>query len=1164
MSRFTTLRSFVREKLITPGKDVHICGIDEAKWPFIQNQINLCVPTACQLFIFDSQDKAEYYHDLLEDKLEQKILLYPANDSSQYEGYVQSDFNLFERFKVLASLAFRDPTDQGVIVLTSLDAARSFVPINNFFHNRKIELSITDIVAPRDLAQKLVDIGYRRSVSVEERGTFDQKGEIFDLFPLNHSPVRIHYFDEMIEEIFGIDLSTQRTQRQCPYEKITIPPCPNVFLSPQFSTTLRKYIPKFGPTQKLKESAKKEVFDKLKKRIPFESYSIYGPLFLEDRTTLFDYFSPQSDIIHIFNATDCEQNFTHFIEKLEEEYQRVSQDFNNSCILPDPKQFYSIEKNTPWSQFKTIYIDRFSSSSKKQDNHFNLALEPAIPYLKKTFPHLFNEQNYLASTIRAIIACSEYNKKITIVFAHDSTKNEIEHLLSNMIDNPESYHSRNINFCPGFLDKGFYYYQEDSLFLSESDFFHPKRKKAVLKGTSKNVDLFAEQISSLNTGDYIIHKEYGIGIYRGLETLDIGGVKGDFLVLHYQDQDKIYVPVYKIGLVQKYADHSTKVTVASLKNNKFNQVKKRARESAKKLAFNLLQIQAEREKHQSHCFSPPDDLFKEFEFKFPFKETPDQLAAIEDVLNDMQRQRPMDRLICGDVGFGKTEVAMRAAFKAVQDSMQVVILVPTTILALQHYRSFQKRFRNFSITIDFLSRFKSIKESREIITKANSGQIDILIGTHKILSDKLTFKNLGLLVIDEEQRFGVSHKEKVKAMRTSIDVLSLTATPIPRTLQLAFLGIRDLSLIQTAPPKRQSIKTHIIKHSDEIIKKAIQNELNRGGQIFFVHNRVRDIQKIANYIKDLIPSIQMAIAHGQLPEKELEQRMNDFYNHQYDLLLSTTIIESGLDIPSANTMIINRADSYGLAQLHQLRGRVGRSERKAYAYFIIPNGHGISEIASQRLQALQTYADMGAGFSIASSDLEIRGGGDILGAEQSGHIEAVGLETYMELLKEAIREIKGEAQSIPQNIEIQTPFSCFIPQSYICNSKERLKTYKRLANVENESALQSIQLELQDRFGLFPIELSQLFQLISIQLILKPLGIEKIKVAGKILELKFSKEFINENTSYQNKIVRFFTSQSKKYIFNKDYSVSRTFQSTITIEKLSTFSQEVAEQIILC
>ena len=1168
MNHFTALQNFIHEKFTMSKRAIHLHGIEESQWPFIQGQMDVFRKAPSQVFIFDSQEKAEHYYDSMHDKLPGRVLLYPGIDASLYQGHIHSDFSLLKRFEALASLSSQElngPSQQKITLCTSLDAATLFVPLSDFFNGQQIRLSITDIIAPQDLAKRLVNLGLRPTISMEERGTFCQKGEIFDIYPLNGPPLRIYYFDDMIEEIFAIDPTTQKTVRQRPYEQITLSPVPGIFGSAQFTTTFRRHITRFGPSQKNKELNREDILNKLGEGLLFESYAIYCPLFLKEKGTLFDYLNPRTDLIHFFNIEQSERSLLSLIEELKEENDRISKDRNNPCILPGPEQFYSSKFKKLWEDFKTIHIDHFLTpiellSHEEQDNHLHSSLEPAMNYLKMAFPEFFKEQISLTSILCSLVKCSEENKKIIIVFTHESSKKEIQNLLEVM--GKTCY----IEFHFGFLEKGFHYLQENLLVLSEADFLRTtKKKKTPSKRPPSNIDLFAEQISSLNIDDYIIHQDYGIGIYKGLETLNIGGNRNDFLVLHYQGQDKVYVPVYKIGLVQKYANSSTNTKVACLKSNKFNQAKKRARESVKKLAFDLLKIQAEREHHQSYCFSPPGDLFQEFEQKFPFRETPDQASAIEDVLADMQKSRPMDRIVCGDVGFGKTEVAMRASFKAVEDGMQVVIMVPTTILALQHYHSFQKRFQDLAVKIDFLSRLKSTNEINETIEKIKLGQIDILIGTHKILSSKIVFKNLGLLVIDEEHRFGVAHKEKLKAMKTSVDVLTLTATPIPRTLQLAFLGIRDLSLIQMAPPKRQSIKTYIIKQDDETIRKAINSELQRGGQIFFVHNRVKDIPRIAEYLRELVPSIKMITIHGQMPEKEIEKKMSNFYNYQYDLLLSTTIIESGLDIPSANTMIINRAEIYGLAQLHQLRGRIGRSERKAYAYFLIPNDRKISAHAAQRLQALQSYAEIGSGFALASSDLEIRGSGDILGAEQSGHIEAIGLETYMELLKEAINELQGNQQELPpKDMEIQTPFSCFIPNFYISDPKERLRTYKRLANITKAESLESIQVELQDRFGIIPMELEQLFQLMSIRLILRPLGIEKIKVTGKTIELKFSEQFIDNRVEYRDKIVNFFLSQPRKYRFDKYYSVTRTFPSSIAIDKLSQFAQSIAHQLFLC
>jgi transcription-repair coupling factor (superfamily II helicase) len=549
---------------------------------------------------------------------------------------------------------------------------------------------------------------------------------------------------------------------------------------------------------------------------------------------------------------------------------------------------------------------------------------------------------------------------------------------------------------------------------------------------------------------------------------------------------------------------------------------------------------------------------------FPFDETPDQLQAIDDVIASMQKVTPMDHLVCGDVGFGKTEVAMRAAYKAVLDHKQVAVLVPTTVLALQHFHSFKERFKNFAVNIEFLSRFKSAKETAKIKADLESGDLDIVIGTHKLLSDKIKYADLGLAVVDEEQRFGVGHKEKLKVLKKSVDFLTMTATPIPRTLQLAFLGLRELSLIKTAPPKRQSIKTYLIKEDDRTIQAAIDKELIRGGQVFIVHNKVQDMESYVDYIRELVPSAKIIFAHGQLPEKELESRMQKFYNNEYQILISTTIIESGIDIPNANTMIIDRADTFGLAQLHQLRGRIGRSDKKAYAYFVIPKHRSLSQIAEKRLKALQTYAEMGSGFNIATCDLEIRGAGDILGGEQSGHIEAIGLELYMELLKEAIAELKGEKRINNRNIEISAPFPSYIPNDYIENSGERLKMYKKLSNCTELETLKHMEEDLLDIYGTHPTPLKNLFALLESRNILQKTGLQSCKVVGSSVIYQFDKDILDSDIQLRNKIVEVFLSQPRKYQFTPDYKVHYSHDQEVDGDTLVSLSNNIAGQIQPC
>ena len=1132
-------------------KDLLLSGIEASKWAFLYHHTDSSRSFRHNLFIFDSQEKAEYYYGHLKRTWPEKSFLYPGLDSSPYGRFIHSDLPLFERFRTLSILSSL-PEKNDLAIFTSIEALNLLVPTQDFFRKNEITLSVSDILSPQELSEKLVKIGYSSNLSIEEQGTFYNKGEVFDIYPIHGPPIRLYYFDDMIEEIFSIDKETKRTQRNVSFDSITLSPTPRLFSSSTFSLTLRQNLPRFNPDQAEKKQFKEELLNKLSDEYLFDSYSIYCPLFLTQKITLLDYFDSKKDMLHVFDDENCHQTFNQYITELEDEYQKNYQEKTNPCILPSPIHLYSIPQKNSWNDLPRCHVNTFLSPKKETKPHLDLSFEPASTYLKKRFSRAFQNEQGMSAMITAITNYYKENKNVFFVLIHESTKKKLDIILEEKF--PLSYQF-------GFLEQGFHNHYNNFLIISETDLIPTQKKMTKSPSNTRNPDLFAEQLGSLKINDYIIHKDHGIGRYKGMETLSVGDTINDFVIIEYQDQDKIYVPAYKIGRIQKHSDSSAKIKVANLKNNKFEKIKSRSKISAKKLAFNLLELQAKRENSLSHCFPPPDDFFRSFEQKFPFQETFDQTTAIQAVIEDMQKPRPMDRLICGDVGFGKTEVAMRAAFKAVQDDMQVAIMVPTTILALQHYHSFKQRFDGFPVEIDFISRFKSIKEINDTIKKISSGQIDILIGTHKILSDRLSFKNLGLLVIDEEQRFGVSHKEKLKSVKASIDVLTLTATPIPRTLQLAFLDIRDLSLIQTAPPKRQSIKSYIVKHNDETIKTAIENELKRGGQIFYVHNRIQGIEKIAKKIQDLVPMARISVAHGQIPEKELEKTMNDFYNYKYDVLISTTIIESGLDIPNANTIIVHQADSFGLAQLHQLRGRIGRSQQKAYAYFLIPNDRNLSNIASRRLEALQRYTSLGSGFSLASSDLEIRGVGDILGPEQSGHLEAVGLEIYMELLKEAINELKG-LESIPkQNIEILTPFSCFIPNNYIKNSGERLKIYKHLSRLKTQESLKEIRQDIEDQFGSMPNEFIQLTELLSIQLILQPLGLEEVKIFDKTIKLKFSKNYLNSNKEYQNRVIHFFTSSPQKYHFGQDFSVVRSFPFKITLKKFAEFAQEVAEKI---
>ncbi len=656
----------------------------------------------------------------------------------------------------------------------------------------------------------------------------------------------------------------------------------------------------------------------------------------------------------------------------------------------------------------------------------------------------------------------------------------------------------------GDLRAGFRLPSEGLAVMTEEEIFGLKRR--IGRGKRAQPTPFSN-FEDLKLGDYVVHIDYGIGVYRGLVRLEGEGVENDYLLIEYDGGDKLYVPVDRLNLVHKYIGTGDKpLKLDKLGGISWRRTKKRVKRAVQQVAKELLEIYAARKAFRGFAFSPPDAYFKEFEAAFEYEETPDQGEAIERVMDDMEEPRPMDRLICGDVGYGKTEVAIRAAFKAALDNKQVAVLVPTTVLAQQHYVTFTSRLRGYPVVVESLSRFKPPAKQREILQRLREGKIDIIIGTHRLLQDDVSFRNLGLVIIDEEHRFGVSHKEKLKEMRKLVDCLTLTATPIPRTLQMSLLGIRDLSLINTPPPNRQAIRTYVVNFDQEMIKEAIIKEVSRGGQVFFVHNRVKDIEGVATMLRELVPEVRLAVAHGQMRERNLEEVMLKFVEGEIDLLVCTSIIESGLDIPNANTIIINHAERFGLADLYQLRGRVGRSAQRAFAYLIVPPRQQLSREALKRLRAIQELSELGSGFRLAMRDLEIRGAGNILGHVQSGHIAEVGFELYNNLLEKAIRELKGEEVEERVTPEIRLPIDAFIPADYIADNNQRLIFYKRLSLIEEEKEIEAIAEEMRDRFGPLPSPLVNLLEVIRLKIWLSKFSVRRFDFRDKVVVLTFSPE----------------------------------------------------------
>jgi transcription-repair coupling factor (superfamily II helicase) len=617
---------------------------------------------------------------------------------------------------------------------------------------------------------------------------------------------------------------------------------------------------------------------------------------------------------------------------------------------------------------------------------------------------------------------------------------------------------------------------------------------------------FVSDFRDLTVGDYVVHVEHGIARYQGLREIEQDGVSLEFMILEFAEGARLYVPLTRLDLIQKY--RSTEAGPAPVLNRLGSQqwakTKARVRKAMEDMADELLKLYAQRKAAEGHAFPPDNEFQREFEDAFDYNETDDQISAIADIKRDMESTLPMDRLLCGDVGYGKTEVAMRAAFKAVQDGRQVAVLTPTTILSFQHFETFKSRFRQFPITVEMISRFRTPKEQKLILERVENGRVDILIGTHRLLSKDIKFHDLGLLVVDEEQRFGVRHKERLKQMRREIDVLAMSATPIPRTLHMSLVGLRDMSVIETPPRDRMAIQTVVAKFDEKLIRSAIEVELERGGQIYFVHNRVETIYEIAAKIQELVPAARVIVGHGQMNESELEKVMLAFMNHEHDVLVATTIIENGLDIPLANTMIVNRADRHGLSELYQLRGRVGRSNRRAYAYLLIPPEQELTDVARRRLAALKEFSDLGAGFKIAALDLELRGAGNLLGGEQSGHIEAVGFEMYTSMLEEAVSKLKGEERVERPSVQLSLGIALRIDESYISEENQRLRMYKRIAGVDSDRALDEVRSELEDRYGPLPSSVEHLLRAARLRIECEKIGVAQVDRKRDQLHIRFT------------------------------------------------------------
>ena len=1019
---------------------------------------------------------------------ESGIDFFPSWHRKIFDGIAPPKNTVADRMRCLERLL---QNERSLIVTTSQAMLYKLPPRQHFADACRVLNSGAEM-DPDDVAAMLMRGGYQSVELVEVKGEFARRGDILDVYPLTaNAPVRIEFFGDEIDTIRTFDPISQRSTTSL--KSVTLTPLREVFvedISVDHWRAQTDALIQAHPTPQL-INAVREITQHLTEVIsqyphqgcPLnDAIEAFLPMLVPETELLTDYLSDDT-IVCLIEPQWQQREASQMHERTQELYQKKID--ASSLMVPPDSLLTSFEVLR--SQLERYPVISSSLAPPREVTEGKLA-----PLHFEMKPLALPSGNY-QTIINQIKTWAVAGKQIHLFCETPQQLKRVTEILAD-----RDLFSPDIDISVGAISEGFLNEQLDLIVISEDELFgnrqhRPVRHRPPTDGTP------ILSLIDLKVGDYVVHVSHGIAIYDGIRRLAIDGKSQDFLILKYSDGNILYVPTYQVDLVQKYIgskDSGHKPRVDRLGGTAWHRRKGRVKESIEQMADELLNLYALRQARKGYSFPTEVPWQTEFEALFPYQETDDQRQAIEDVKADMENEQPMDRLVCGDVGYGKTEVALRAAFKAVMAEKQVAILVPTTILALQHYDTFEKRFQSFPINIEMLNRFRTPKEIKQIKEKLAEGTVDVVIGTHSLLSKTVTFQNLGLLIVDEEHRFGVKHKEKIKQFKETIDVLTLTATPIPRTLHMSLVGIRDFSVINTPPADRLPIQTYVMPYDSEVIREAITTELARDGQVFFVHNRVQDIQNIAITLQELVPDARIAVAHGQMPERELETVMLEFVRHKHDILVCTMIIESGLDIPNVNTILINRADALGLAQLYQLRGRVGRANAQAYGYLFYPRDRSITEGAQKRLRVIEEFTDLGSGFKIALRDLEIRGTGNILGPEQHGHIVTVGYELYCKLLEEAVMALKGEKVEETLETRISLPIEAYLPDDYVPDSRQKVSIYKKIAGLKDETALKELREELQDRYGVIPEPAEMLLEIASVKQLSQNLGITAI-VAGK-------------------------------------------------------------------
>jgi len=1035
--------------------------------------------------------------------------LYPAKDILFYDADVRGNSIQCERLGIISKIL----RGEKITVVASVNAGMDRLPSVERIKSQIIHIDSETVSDPESMAGRLVEIGYRREGIAELPGQFAVRGGIVDIFPVQtENPVRIEFWGDNVDLIKSYDPASQRSIENI--DGVDVYPAQEIIVSgneleeglKKIERAAKKQTEHFNSSgdsaaaSNIVRSVKdlKADIEYLNGSVGLDSYVTY---FTNDTVSFFDYFNNEKTLIFL----DEPQRAYESLAAVEREFEEsVKIKLEKGYILPGQAEAVfgadALLKNLSGKRlFMLSTVDyRFSEITAKTSFEVSVS---AAPSYNGSFDMLISDlTKWKKKKYRVILLAASKSKCVRL--AEDLRENGISAFFNEDTDRPPK--EGEVAVMSGSLSRGFEYPLIRFAVICDTDIFgaqKSKRKKTPYRGSGARIESFAE----LNEGDYVVHESYGVGIYRGIEQVQLNDVYKDYIKVEYNGGGTLYVLASAMGQLQKYsgADTGKPPKLNRLDSGEWKKTKQRVQGAVKDIAEELIKLYAVRQAGNGYSFGRDTVWQREFEEMFPYDETEDQLKAIEETKKDMESSRIMDRLICGDVGFGKTEVAIRAAFKAVQDGKQVAVLVPTTILAQQHYNTFTQRMAGYPVNIGMLSRFKTAAEQKKTVEKAKNGLLDIVIGTHRLLSKDVSFKNLGLLVVDEEQRFGVTHKEKIKQMKGNVDVLTLTATPIPRTLHMSLAGIRDMSVLDEAPVDRLPIQTFVMEYNPEVVREAISREIARGGQVYYVHNRVAGIDDVAGELQKLLPDASISYAHGRMNERELEDIMYSFVNGETDVLVSTTIIETGLDISNVNTIIIDEANRFGLAQLYQLRGRVGRSNRTAYAFMMYKRDRQLKETAEKRLEAIREFTELGSGIRIAMRDLEIRGAGNLLGAEQSGHMEAVGYELYCKLLNRAIRNLKpGEMEIEYYQTSIDLEMDAFIPSTYIKNELQKLDMYKRIASVETDAGLMDLEEELIDRYGEPPASVINLLNIALTKAEGHDAYVTSISQKGTVIELK--------------------------------------------------------------